>query len=161
MPQHSKFTSSGQNAAAQAQTPEQMGKELLDTVTAYKCDHQKAIDLIGKGASLEVKNSAGVNPLIAASAGGFSDIVRALVDKGAKINEKDLAGNTALIAAAREGNAEIAVVLLAKGADVTQRNDSGHNARDEATGHPEILYAIGQAEKASAKIGSKPQAPRP
>jgi ankyrin repeat protein len=146
-------------------TPEQMGKELLDELDKdpAKCDHQKAIDLINRGAKLDEKDNVGFTPLIFAAIKGYTDIATALINKDAKLDEKDNVGFTALIWAANLGHTDIATALINKGAKLDEKDDCGFTARDKAANHgfTDIVKAIEQAEKTSQRaIPATPQPSR-
>ncbi|MGB0064064.1 MAG: ankyrin repeat domain-containing protein, partial [Terracidiphilus sp.] len=61
-------------------------------------------------------DSHGFTSLMAASGGGFADIVKALLDHGAGVNDKSDDGTTALALATGNHHADVAELLRAKGA---------------------------------------------
>ena len=69
-----------------------------------------------KTIDVNIRRSLGlVCPIIAASAMGFTEIVRLLISAGADVNVRMKSGHTALHFAAAEGHLDIAMMLLADG----------------------------------------------
>lgn len=69
-----------------------------------------------KTIDVNIRRSLGlVCPIIAASAMGFTEIVRLLIGRGADVNVRMKSGHTALHFASAEGNLDIAMMLLADG----------------------------------------------
>ncbi|CAI7652798.1 unnamed protein product [Penicillium crustosum] len=64
-------------------------------------------------------------PLLAASQGGFLDIVQLLIQRGADIGASDSCGETPLYIACENGRIEVVRLLLDKGADVHHHNQFG------------------------------------
>ncbi|KAF4766281.1 hypothetical protein HAV15_010745 [Penicillium sp. str.  len=64
-------------------------------------------------------------PLLAASQGGFLDIVQLLIQRGADIGASDSFGQTPLYIACEDGHIEVVRLLLDKGADVHHPNQFG------------------------------------
>ncbi|CAI7670194.1 unnamed protein product [Penicillium palitans] len=64
-------------------------------------------------------------PLLAASQGGFLDIVQLLIQQGADIGASDSSRETPLYIACENGHIEVVRLLLDKGADVCHHNQFG------------------------------------
>lgn len=89
--------------------------------------------LIGKKASLNVRNRTGVTPLLLASRAGNTEIVTRLVRAGADVNLGDTSRKTPLIYAVLKPDAEMVRTLLDLGADPDRKDlDKGYSARDYA-----------------------------
>ncbi len=76
-----------------------------------------ALELIRRGAQINVKNNNGESALLKAAAEGELSIVRALLTAGVEVNSPDQEGKTPLIYAAEYGDNAVAVELLNNGAD--------------------------------------------
>ena len=86
---------------------------------------------ISAGNDINIRSVSGATPLIAASTGGQTEIIRLLIEKGADVNlREDVGGSTALLAAAFFGHTEIVEMLIDKGADVNARNLSSETPLD-------------------------------
>lgn len=66
--------------------------------------------------------------LMAASQGGYTDVVSILLKKGAEVNATDSRGSTALMEAASAGSIPVLKELLEAGAQVNHTNSIGQNA---------------------------------
>lgn len=88
--------------------------------------------LLGKGATPNVTDKAGVTPLQLASNLGWTDGVEILVGAGASIDETNVAGETPLIAAVHRRDVALVRALLEAGADPDRTDNSGRSARDYA-----------------------------
>lgn len=64
---------------------------------------------------------------MAASLGGHSDVVKALLEKGADVNVRSNDGKTALTYAEQSGNTEI--IRLLKEAAAKQKGEAGNNGQ--------------------------------
>jgi ankyrin repeat protein len=92
---------------------ETLGRRLLEVLDQEK----EALDLIQKGARLDLLDSSKRNALIIAAAEATPKVVKALLDKGIRdLDLKDNKGYSALHEAAERGDSEIVSLLLARGA---------------------------------------------
>nr|XP_018668743.1 ankyrin repeat domain-containing protein 17 isoform X3 [Ciona intestinalis] len=87
-------------------------------------------------------------PLMEASSGGYSDIVRLLLSHGADVNATSNTGNTALTYACCGGYEDVVRLLVDAGAELECHNENGHTPLMEAAsgGHvavAEVLLARG------------------
>jgi len=93
------------------------------------CFAVAAIDL---GANVNVRNSTGVTPLLAACRNGLLQVVEALLalvpGRLTTLDVQDANGNTGLMLACENGNREIAMALIAAGANVQLKNRAGKTA---------------------------------
>lgn len=127
-----------------------MGRQLLKEVEndACHCYERGALELIKKGAALEVRDLIfRSTPLLCAAERGHSRIVTALLAAGARHDQKDIFGSTALIYAAKNGHADIVKALITHGAHTDTVNKWGDNALLAATrkGHIKIACALIEA----------------
>jgi hypothetical protein len=97
--------------------------------------------LLGKGASLELRDKNGSTPLLYAAGNGETAVVKLFLDRGAKIEETDSDGRTALIAAAcncaaidMPDTADSVRLLLENGADIEAKDKQGETALMAAAG---------------------------
>jgi hypothetical protein len=74
---------------------------------------------------LNVADSDGETPLMAASQGGHVEIVQWLLDQGAAIDHQSHSGTTALSFASSKGRASVVRLLLERAADPTIANAQG------------------------------------
>ena len=84
-------------------------------------------------------------PLLCASAGGHTNIIRLLIEKGAEVNKITSDLNwTALIAAAYCGHVDACEALLIRGADRTLKTSKGQTALDMAKkqGHQNVVRLL-------------------
>ena len=74
--------------------------------------------LIDQGADIHAvaRNAMQIQPLHAAVAGQYADIVRLLIEHGADVNARQQSGFTPLMAARQNNNKEIETLLLEAGA---------------------------------------------
>lgn len=63
---------------------------------------------------------------MAASSGGYLDIVKLLLLHDADVNSQSATGNTALTYACAGGFVDIVKVLLNEGANIEDHNENGH-----------------------------------
>ncbi len=115
-------------------------------------DTDKVVQLFDEGARANVKNRAGVTPLLEAALAGHTSVVKVLVEHGAKVNTvpdglRDWAissssipmadqevvqaasrGDTALIIAVRNARTETVRYLLDHGADINRPNHRNETA---------------------------------
>lgn len=95
---------------------------------------------LAEGANLNVRNSAGLTPLMAAvSANAPTPVLDALLAAGAAVNEQAANGATALTLAAEHGGPTQLIYLLNAGADPTLPNAEGHTAIDLAAGNRQLI----------------------
>ncbi|KAL3091970.1 hypothetical protein niasHS_005920 [Heterodera schachtii] len=99
--------------------------------TAFLFTAQKGLLIVCEmlaenGANANLKTASGTTPLMAASEGGHSAIVKFLVDKcQVKVEMADANGNSALLCALIAKNDGIASYLIKKGARVDRANNDG------------------------------------
>lgn len=79
-------------------------------------------ELLARGASVNVHNSFGYTPLMAAVLTGSTDLVRMLIQAGANVNARRPNGYSALTYAFAEQYTEIAQLLIRAGAKVEKVN---------------------------------------
>ena len=78
---------------------------------------------------LKIKSiRGGAHPLVAAAAGGYTNIVKSLLSRGCFVDAVDGDGRTALMAAASINDMDVLSLLLANGADVNARDNQGMTA---------------------------------
>ncbi|MEZ0260158.1 MAG: ankyrin repeat domain-containing protein [Alphaproteobacteria bacterium] len=123
---------------------ELMGRFLYNTFQGAG-NEAEALELIGDGAYLNIRNSEGITTLMCACAGGHTKAVLAMLATGRDValEAQDSHGWTALITAAHRADAETLRALLQAGADPTVKDKMGRDA---------LYYAKGSkdAEKISA-----------
>lgn len=89
--------------------------------------------LLQRGANPNVRDDAGVAPIVIAAGKGRTDLIEELVKYKANINYGNSSGETALIRAVQRRDLEMVRVLLADGADPDQVDLlAGMSARDYA-----------------------------
>lgn len=93
------------------------------------------------GAELEREDSHEVRPLVYAIAGGFADLVTALIEAGAQLVPE------ALMQAANDGRTEIAELLLSAGADPGLAYDGKTPAEWAEDKHPELAKRLREAAR--------------
>lgn len=95
---------------------------------------ETAVKLIEGGADVNRADTAGMTPLMVASAYNRADLVKGLLGKKANVNARmaDTAriapGTTALMQAAAKGNVEIVRLLMQNGADIAIKDVGGEDA---------------------------------
>ncbi|WP_264685239.1 ankyrin repeat domain-containing protein [Wolbachia endosymbiont (group B) of Parapoynx stratiotata] len=161
------------------QTQLDLDKKLL--IAAKGGDLNKAIDLISKGANVNVKDNNDDTPLHLAV--GYLDVVKYLISKGANINAKCKAGKTPLdiaayqklsdvveylkqtqldldkklLIAAKGGDLNKAIDLISKGANVNDTDTQGHTPLHWASwsGHLDVVeYLIVKGANINAKCNA-------
>lgn len=96
----------------------------------------KVVDLIGRGASLDLTDNAGVTPLHEACHSGHAEVVRYLIGKGVSIGARDCEGDYPLLDAAQSDYLDVCKLLLEAGANPTTQNSKGMSALSEAEEGP-------------------------
>lgn len=86
--------------------------------------------LVDHGASVDRRDDAGGNAVLAAVRAGGIDVLRYLLDHGGDPNVFEKAGETPLTEAVKRGRTEMIPLLLAHGADVRRANAGGDTALD-------------------------------
>lgn len=121
---------SGAAFAQGLQTPARAAEQ--DLIDAAKLGQLPAATrVLAQTRAVDVTDARGFTPLLWASAGGYADLVRALLESGAKVNHRSTDGTTALMLASANGFDPVVRVLLAAGADVALKR-GGATARDLA-----------------------------
>lgn len=105
---------------------EKLGYELLDKIEEE--DEDTALNLIKKGALLDIEDTTGRRALQIAAAAGSKAVVMELLHQGAQVNAKDHQGLTALHEAAKGDSAEIVVLLLKAGAKIDKKTKKKETA---------------------------------
>ncbi|XP_037511538.1 ankyrin repeat family A protein 2 isoform X2 [Rhipicephalus sanguineus] len=77
---------------------------------------------------LDLRDEAGLTPLLWASAHGQLSTVRHLLAKGAQVGAQGLRGETALLLAAAQGHSHVVRYLLQHGASPNQADQEGNTA---------------------------------
>lgn len=77
--------------------------------------------LVGRGMPVDMRNEAGLTPLMVAASFGNVEVAEALLTLGADVTARNPAGHTPLHIAALAGQADIAKLLLDRGADIAMR----------------------------------------
>lgn len=77
---------------------------------------------------LDLRDEAGLTPLLWASAHGQLSTVRHLLAKGAQVDAQGLKGETALLLAAAQGHSHVVRYLLQHGASPNQADQEGNTA---------------------------------
>ena len=88
--------------------------------------------LAQKGANPNIRNKAGVTPLMLAAQLGYTEGVAALIAAGARVDVANDAGETPLMLAVHSRDAGMMRTLLEAGADPDKNDNSGRSARDYA-----------------------------
>ncbi len=91
------------------------------------------VAFLQNGVSVDLRDSEGKTPLMAASEAGMSRVIPILLSRNAGIDIVDTEGNTALHHGALKGHAKVVSELLRNNADVTIKNRKAQTARDLAT----------------------------
>lgn len=114
--------------------------------------------LLSKGANPNIRDNAGITPLIAATQIGFSEGVSALIDSKAQINLANGGGETPLIIATQQRNLPLVRLMLASGADPKQADRiAGKSALDYATEDPRSGAVLKVLKEAPAAPAAKPK----
>jgi ankyrin repeat protein len=106
--------------------------------------------LISAGAKVNVADSTGRTPLMAASQLGWDPSVQLLLEKGADVNAVDRAGRTPLMYAMGNRGAGVAAKLLTQGAKVNAQDTAGQTA---------LMIAIRMARHDPIRLYGSPDRP--
>ncbi|MDD9900390.1 MAG: ankyrin repeat domain-containing protein [Alphaproteobacteria bacterium] len=111
-------------------TPQKLGQRLLDEITnLHGGDFSSCLDLIAKGADVNMQETYGHTPLIIATKKKNSEaFVRTLIKHGADIDAQNWEGLTALIFAVSKRRKEAANFLLEHGANPDIQKNNGWTA---------------------------------
>jgi len=130
-------------AGADAKTPNDDNSNALFFCARHDGNVEIAELLVEAGAAVDLKDDEGNTPILVASEGGFTPLVRYLASKGAKLDTPDgYFGATSLHAAAAKGYCDLADFLLGEGAPV--------NAKDR-NGSTPLAYAVKHGNASIAK----------
>ncbi|MBU6266055.1 MAG: ankyrin repeat domain-containing protein [Sphingomonadales bacterium] len=138
------------------------GQTALHIVVARR-DSTWVSFLLGKGADPNVRDFAGVSPLVLACNMGFSEAVELLLAKGARVDEPNATGETPLIASVHRRDMAMMRLLLKAGANPDRADSSGRSARDYAAldGRNSPLTAvIDENVKVKKATGAKSYGPK-
>ena len=113
--------------------------------------------LIGKGATVDIRDREGNTPLLLAAQLGYLEGVRVLIGQGAAVDAINNRGESALILAVQNRDAALVRTLITQGADARRPDRiAGKSARDYAAEDPRAAPLLKIIEAAPA---SKPKAP--
>lgn len=104
--------------------------------------------LLDKGAHVDIVDSLGVTPFIAAAQNGQLEVMQLLADKGANIQAQaqGLGDVTALLIASQNGHLNVVQYLISKGADVNVQAPGLQNATPvrmaAQNGHLPVVQAL-------------------
>jgi uncharacterized protein len=116
--------------------------------------------LISKGANVNIRNTQGVTPLVAACNINFIEGVEVLVAHSARVDDPNNTGETPLIAAVHAKNLELMRMLLRAGANPDRADNSGRSARDYAVLDGRNSSTLGVIER-DARAQNAQQGTRP
>jgi ankyrin repeat protein len=136
-------------ASAIAQT-----KPDIDLIDAAKLGElARTKELLSRGAGLNAMDARGYTPLMWASAGGHTELVRHLLESGAAPDRRAADGTTALMLAAANGSTEVVRVLLSRGVNVAALKGgvSAHQLAI-ARGHSAAAALLAQADGLGARL---------
>lgn len=102
---------------------QKLGLELIEKID--KGDSEGALDLIEKGANVNVKGKGGYTALIKAASKGNVEVVEKLIETGADVDAKTHQGYTALMCTVSK---EVVEKLVNAGADLNLRDNRGETA---------------------------------
>lgn len=111
--------------------------------------------LIARGANVNIRDSKGATPLVAACNLSFVEGAALLVEFGARVDESNSAGETPLITAVHNRNIEMIRILLKAGANPDRADNSGRSARDYARLAPNAATLLSEIDT-NAKPKAKP-----
>ena len=117
--------------------------------------------LLGRGAAPNVRNNAGIAPIVMAANKGRADLVALFVRYKANVNYGNSNGETALIAATRRRDLQLIRTLLDAGANPDQPDLlAGMSARDYAaqdTRSPAVARELADAPKQQKRAVAGPK----
>jgi len=102
--------------------------------------------LLQQKANPNIRDNAGVTPLVLACQLGFADAVQVLIDAGSQVDIPNATGETPLIAAVHRRDVPIMRALLKAGADPDRADNSGRSARDYALYDGEKSQLVNEIE---------------
>ena len=121
---------------------ESAGRRLLAELGRFDCDENACMQLIEKGADLNVRDSYN-NTALTLAAWICTDIALALIEQGADVNAFGAECNTALHLAACNGRGAVVTALIKRGAQL--------DARDGRDGNTPLIDAVSQGHADIAK----------
>lgn len=96
---------------------------------AHRGDGAAVLDLISCGNDVNILDSGGATPLLAAASAGHGHVVRLLVGARAKVDARDASGRTALMLLATRANQDDAIrSLIAANAELDLQDRAGQSA---------------------------------
>ena len=121
-----------------------------------------AIEALGSGESVDIRDLDGNTPLVRAAFLGLTDLVSHLLQHGATPNAVNDRGWSALHFAAQEGHTALARLLIEAGAEVDLRDQDGNTPLSNAvfsrsTDVVRVLINVGADPNASNDHGISPQ----
>ncbi len=109
-------------------------------------------ELLGVGAEPDVADSAGITPLMLASAKGDAAIVKALLEAKARVEIRNKWGQTALMMAAQAGESDVVTLLLSAGANAKAVDEEGSSVLARATGGDSSVATLKSLITAGADV---------
>ena len=116
--------------------------------------------LLRRGAKTELADTAGLTPLMYASAVALPSVVALLLDHGAKVDARSTRGATPLHMAAANASVEAAELLLARGARVDAVDDRGLTPLSHACGKTATVLLAHGADKSLLSAEQREQLER-
>ena len=109
-----------------------------------KNDFKFVLELINKGADINLKGDAGWTPLIRAITNWRNDLVDIFIKNGANVNLSDEDGFSPLIWASLAGNTKIVKLLIENGANINQQSNNGDTALSLAqiNNHKQVIELL-------------------
>jgi ankyrin repeat protein len=128
---------------AVAETPTELGWQLLDQLGDSFADMAAVEDLLARGARIDVRNKHGQQVLSLAAYHGHAEAVKLLIAAGAPVDHADNSGTTALMNAVSGRQHDIVKILIEAKANVNLASRRGFTA---------LMWAVGDGDRQVADM---------